>query len=99
MARIVRRGGDWTLVERTRRGVTRQRLTVRPATGETCLGDWRLTPLDVGCDLRRHGIAAVVPSADCRTVGIDLDGEQYEITGPLATLIAVARAAGYRVVP
>lgn len=90
---------DWSLAVRDGRGIALERLTVRRATGYTCLGDWRLTPLDVGFDLRVVGIATAPPRDGDGSVGIDIDGEQYEITGPHATLIAVARAAGYAVAP
>lgn len=90
---------DWALVVRHGRGLALEPLRVRqgPRTGATCLGDWRLTPLDVGFDLRVVGMSTARPSEDCRSVGVDIDGEQYEIVGPRATLIAVARAAGYDV--
>lgn len=90
---------DWCLAVADGRGVAMEHLIARQATGATCLGDWRLTPLDVGFDLRAVGLAAAAPADDdrCQSVGVDIDGEQYEFTGPRAQLIAVARAAGYTI--
>jgi hypothetical protein len=91
--------GAWMLaIPDAHGGVSLERLTIRERTGSTCIGDWRLTALDVGMDLRAAGIAAAAPDHPCRSVGVDIDGRQFEVTGTLETLIAVARAAGYTII-
>lgn len=72
-------------------------VTARRRTGSTCVGDWRLAPLDVGFDLRLHDMAVRAPT-EMRSVGIAYEGAVYEVGGPRDALIAVARAAGYRVI-
>jgi hypothetical protein len=87
----------WALAVADGRGVALAPLSVRRRTGETGVGDWRLTPLDVGSDLRGGDIAVAGPDPADQSVGLTIAGEDYEITGPPAVLVAVARAAGYAV--
>lgn len=56
-------------------------------TGQTCVGDLRLTPLDVGFDVRLAG----------KSVGIEQDGETYLIEGSREELIEAIEAAGYTI--
>lgn len=90
---------DWTLAISDGRGVCQVPLRVVRRTGDTCVGDWRLSPLDVGFDVRAQSMAVAWPAdQDIESVGIDIDGETYEVWGPPDVLIAVARAAGYTVI-
>jgi hypothetical protein len=63
-------------------------------TGNTCVGDLRLCPLDVGFDLRAQGIAIKIPD-QFDSVGLDIDGETYLIEGTRDEMIAAILAAGY----
>ena len=71
-------------------------MTKTLCTGETCVGDLRLAPLDVGFDLRLHDIAVNLP-ADFASVGLDVKGETYLITGTRDEMVAAIKAAGYSV--
>lgn len=65
-------------------------------TGQTCVGDLRLTPLDVGFDLRRHGMAVSLP-AEFASVGIELGGETYLVEGTREEMIRAIKRAGYTI--
>jgi hypothetical protein len=65
-------------------------------SGQTCVGDVRLTPLDVGFDLRLHDMEVRLP-ADFKSVGIEEDGETYLVEGTREEMVAAIKAAGYRV--
>ena len=65
-------------------------------TGQTCVGDLRLTTLDVGFDLRLHDYGVQIPQS-FRSVGLDIDGETYLIEGTRDEMIAAIRGAGYKV--
>ena len=64
------------------------------ATEDTAESDLDVTPLAVGFDLRREGIAVVLP-ASARVVRFDLGGETHTAIGDRATLRAALEAAGY----
>jgi len=66
-------------------------------TGCTCVGELRLSPLDVGFDLRAAGQPVALP-ASFRSVGLEDRGEVYLIEGTRAEMIAAILAAGYEVV-
>lgn len=66
------------------------------ATGQTCVGDLRLSPLDVGFDLRLQGIAVKIPDAFA-SVGLEQDGDVWLISGTRDEMIAAIRAAGYAI--
>lgn len=65
-------------------------------TGRTCVGDVRLSPLDVGFDLRLCNMAVKLPAA-FETVGLDIDGDTYLIRGTREEMIAAIKEAGYEV--
>ena len=65
-------------------------------TGETCVGDLRLTQRDVGVDLRLVGMAVNLPEK-FTSVGIEENGETYLVEGSREELIAAIKAAGYTV--
>jgi len=89
----------WSLAVADGRGVTLQPLQAERTTGQTCVGDWRLTPLDVGCDLRAgDGPPVPAPPDTVTSAGLAIGAETYRVEAPRPLLIAVARAAGYAVV-
>jgi len=63
-------------------------------TGRTCVGDLRLTPLDVGFDVRLHEIPIEIPE-QFDSVGLDIDGETYLIEGTRDEMVEAIRKAGY----
>jgi hypothetical protein len=65
-------------------------------SGQTCVGDLRLTPLDVGFDLRLHGMTVKLPDR-FESVGIDVDGQTYLVEGTREEMVAAIKAAGYQV--
>ena len=64
--------------------------------GQTCVGDLRLSALDVGFDLRLHGYEVDVPN-DCTSAGYDVDGVTWLIEGTAEEIRAELRRAGYKV--
>jgi hypothetical protein len=72
-------------------------MTKTKMTGETCVGDVRLTPLDVGFDLRVQGVAVTIPEWEFASVGIEQDGETYLVEGTREEMIAAIKAAGYTI--
>jgi len=71
-------------------------MTIINVTGETCVGELRLSPLDVGFDLRLHDMPVQLP-ADFQSVGLDIDGETYLIMGTRDEMIAAICEAGYSI--
>jgi len=71
-------------------------MTTTKTTGQTCVGDLRLTPLDVGFDLRTADVAVRLPE-HFASVGIERDGDTYLIVGTRDEMIAAIRRAGYRI--
>ena len=67
-------------------------------TGQTCVGDLRLSPLDVGFDLRSTNQRVILP-VDFDTVGIEQDGDIWLIEGCREEMIQAIRDAGYSVGP
>ena len=65
-------------------------------TGKTCVGELRLSALDVGFDLRLHGYEVDVPN-DCTSAGYDEDGVTWLIEGTADEIRAELRRAGYKV--
>ena len=65
-------------------------------TGQTCVGDLRLAPLDVGFDPRLHDQAVTLPE-EFRSVGFDRDGETILAEGTRDEMVAAIKAAGYRI--
>lgn len=63
-------------------------------TGKTCVGDLRLSPLDVGFDLRVQSMAIEIPE-QFASVGLDIDGDTYLLEGTREEMIAAIREAGY----
>lgn len=66
-------------------------------TGQTCVGDLRLAPLDVGFDLRRTGHAVRLPDWEWQSVGLEQGGRIWLVTGTREELVAAIRDAGYTV--
>jgi hypothetical protein len=65
-------------------------------TGCACVGDVRLSPLDVGFDVRLHNIPIELPE-HFGSVGLDIDGDTYLIEGTRAEMLGAIVAAGYTV--
>lgn len=65
-------------------------------TGKTCVGDIRLSSLDVGHDLRRHCIPIEIPD-DCVSAGYDENGVTWLIEGTADEIREELRRAGYKV--
>ena len=66
-------------------------------TGQTCIGEIRLCPIDVGFDLRTVGNAITLPAV-FSSVGIEEGGDTWLIEGTRPEMIEAIRAAGYAVV-
>jgi hypothetical protein len=66
-------------------------------TGRTCVGELRLSCLDVGFDLRGSGTVQVPEQFS--SAGIERDGRVWLIKGTRAEMISAIRAAGYRISP
>ena len=65
--------------------------------GQTCVGDIRLSSLDVGYDLRLHCIPIEIPH-DCRSCGYDdADGHTWLIEGTPEEIREALVKAGYAV--
>lgn len=64
--------------------------------GQTCVGDLRLSALDVGFDLRRHGYEVDVPN-DCTSAGYDENGVTWLIEGTPDEIRETLTKAGYAV--
>jgi len=68
-------------------------------TGSTCVGDLRLSSLDVGFDLRAAGHAIRLPEKFA-SVGLnDQEGRTWLISGSRDEMVAAIRDAGYAVLP
>lgn len=66
-------------------------------TGRACVGDLRLTPIDVGFDLRLLGMEVILP-AHFESVGLaGKNGETYLVEGTREEMVATIKKAGYRV--
>jgi hypothetical protein len=65
-------------------------------TGQTCVGDLRLTPLDVGFDLRLQDMPVRIPE-NFESVGIEEGGETYLVEGTRDEMIEAIKAAGYHI--
>jgi len=65
-------------------------------TGQTCVGDLRLAPLDVGFDLRLENMSVKLPD-EFRTVGLEIDGETWLIEGTRREMVQAIRDAGYSI--
>lgn len=65
-------------------------------TGKTCVGELRLSSLDVGFDLRHHGYEVDVPN-DCTSAGYDENGVTWLIEGTADEIREELRRAGYKV--
>jgi len=65
-----------------------------PWTGQNA--DLRLSPREVGFDLRLVGISVILP-AQFTSVELEKDGQVYWLTGTREEMIAAIRDAGYTV--
>jgi len=65
-------------------------------TGCTCVGELRLSSLDVGFDLRDAGTPVSLPDA-FSSVGIEENGEVFLVEGTRAEMVAAIRSAGYAI--
>jgi hypothetical protein len=63
----------------------------------TCLGDLRLSAIDVGFDLREQNMSVRLPD-DFSSVGLDGEDGQYLIEGTRKEMIAEIKKAGYVIV-
>lgn len=72
-------------------------MTKTKATGQTCVGAFRLSALDIGFDPRVCGFKIHVPD-NFPSVGLDdRDGNTYLITGTREEMLHEIRKAGYRI--
>lgn len=66
-------------------------------TGKTCVGELRLSSLDVGFSLRDQRTPVEIPD-DCRSCGYDdADGRTWLIEGTPEEIREELRRAGYKV--
>lgn len=65
-------------------------------TGQTCVGDLRLSSLDIGFDLRLQDMAIQLPES-FSSVGLDINGKTYLITGTRDEMVSAIVQAGYRI--
>ena len=72
-------------------------MTRTDVTGQTCVGDLRLAPLDVGFDLRRSGHTVRLPDWEWQSVGLEQDGRVWLVAGTIEEMVAAIRAAGYTI--
>ena len=70
-------------------------MIVTDMTGKTCVGELRLSALDVGFDLRLHGYEVDVPN-DCTSAGYDENGVTWLIEGTPEEIRAELRRVGYK---
>jgi len=63
-------------------------------TGYTCVGDLRLSSLDIGFDLRENKNKIQLP-IKFESVGLDIDGQTYLVEGTREEMIQAIREAGY----
>ena len=72
-------------------------MIVTDMTGKTCVGELRLSALDVGFSLRTQGIPVEIPN-DCRSCGYDdADGHTWLIEGTQDEIRETLTKAGYAV--
>ena len=71
-------------------------MIVTDMTGKTCVGELRLSALDVGFDLRLHGYEVDVPN-DCTSAGYDADGRTWLVEGTPEEIRETLTKAGYAV--
>ena len=71
-------------------------IDIRDKTGDTCVGDLRLSPLDIGFDIRIHGIEVRLPK-QFDSVGFEENGKIYLITGSRHEMIKAIKKAGYKI--
>jgi len=72
-------------------------MTKTKVTGQICVGDVRLAPIDVGFDVRAYGMAVEIPD-DATSVGFEQFGDTWLVEGTREEIVAAVKAAGYRVV-
>lgn len=65
-------------------------------TGQTCVGDLRLSPLDVGFDVRLHDMTVEVPE-DVESAGYEEGGETWLIEGTREEIVEALEKAGYTI--
>jgi hypothetical protein len=70
--------------------------TYKPMPGAMCIGELRLSSLDVGFDLRAVGTPVHLP-VKFESVGLDIGDTSHLVTGPREELVEVIKAAGYNV--
>ena len=67
-------------------------------TSAACVGDLRLSAIDVGFDIRAAGKSVRIPDWEFRSVGLDdRKGNRLLIEGTREELIAAIRAHGYQI--
>ncbi len=66
------------------------------ATGQTCVGELRLAPLDIGFDLRTVDTVIQLPE-QFASVGLDIDGETHLVEGTREEMVQAIVDAGYRI--
>lgn len=66
------------------------------ATGQACVGEVRLAPINVGFDMRLHGMEVGLPE-QFESAGRDIGGRVYLIEGTRDEMIAAVKRAGYKV--
>lgn len=72
-------------------------MIVTDMTGKTCVGELRLSALDVGASLLAQGIPVEIPD-ECRSCGYDdADGRTWLIEGTPDEIRETLTKAGYAV--
>lgn len=66
-------------------------------TGQSCVGELRLSKRDIGYDLKLHKIVTHVPET-FNSVGLDIDGRTYLISGTKDEMVEEMYKAGYTLV-
>ena len=69
-------------------------MKIIPMPGQVGVGDLRLSPLDVGFDLREHDIQVEVPD-DIESAGYDQGGKTMLVVGSRDEIIEVLKGEGY----
>jgi len=70
-------------------------LKATKVTGSTCVGELRLSPIDLGYDLRLHPEQPIELPDHFESVGLAVGDDVYLLEGPRDQLIAAIKAAGY----
>lgn len=71
-------------------------MKITRTTGETCVGEVRLAPIDAGFDVRLHKMMVIIPE-DAASAGYEQDGDTWLVEGTREEIVRVLTGAGYTV--